>query len=257
MTVATMPLDTPTISPFRAFAILFRWRVLQTRQELAQLLVMEVIFAAGIAVGFGFLIGDLDSTGAAYLATGALLMNMLMIAVALVPSTMTEARMSGALDYMWAQPFPRIVYLLSELSVWALVMLPGMVVSLVVTSLRFDFPLHVSPLVVPAMILILLTGTSVGAAIGLKAPSQQATNLYSNFVFITVLLFSPVNFPGDRLPGWLQEVHRVLPIAHMADLLRATLVGGLHTSAGTDLVVLSLWCAFGMIVTWRSVSRAG
>lgn len=255
MTTATMTLDAPAISPVRAFAILFRWRVLQTRQELAQLLVMEVLFATGIAVGFGFLIGDLDSEGAAYLATGALLMNLLMIAVALVPSTMTEARVSGALDYMWAQPFPRVVYLLSELTVWALVMLPGMVVSLVVTSIRFDFPLHISPLVVPALVLILLTGASVGAAIGLRAPSQQATNLYSNFVFISVLLFSPVNFPADRLPGWLQGVHQVFPIAHMADLLRAALLDGLHTNAGADLAVLGAWCVLGVVSTWRAVNR--
>jgi len=64
-----------------------------------------------------------------------------------------------------------------------------------------------------------------------------------------------VNFPADRLPGWLQAVHSVLPIAHMADLVRATLVGGVSTSAGTDLLILTPWCLFGLFVTWRSVSR--
>jgi ABC-2 type transport system permease protein len=108
---------------------------------------------------------------------------------------------------------------------------------------------------VPAVALVLLTGTSVGAAIGLRSPSQQTTGLFSNFVLIIVLLFSPVNFPGDRLPGWLQGVHQVLPIAHMGDLVRATLVGGTETNVGLDLVVLGLWCAFGIAVTIRSVSR--
>jgi len=243
-------------SPWRAYTILCRWRALQLRQELPQLVVAQILFATGTAVGLGFLIGHVDPVAGAYLATGAFLINLLLIAVAFVPTVMTESKTSGAFDYLWALPFPRLVYMLAELTIWALAVLPGMIVSLVVTSIRFDFDLRISPLVIPAVVLVLLTASSVGAAIGLRSPSQQLTNLISNFVIIVVLLFSPVNFPADRLPGWLQAVHSVLPIAHMADLVRATLVGGVTTSAGTDLLILAPWCAFGLLVTWRSVSRA-
>ena len=239
----------------RAFGILLRWRVAQLRQELPQLMLVQVLFATGTAVGLGFLIPDVDPVAGAYLATGAFLLNLLLIAVAMVPNVMTEAKTSGALDYMWALPFPRLVYLAAELTIWSFCVVPGMLVSLVVTSLRFDFDLRFTPLVLPAVALVLLTGSSVGAAIGLKSPSQQVTNMISNFTIIVVLLFSPVNFPADRLPGWLQGVHEFLPIGHMADLMRSTLVRGIDTHPGTDFIVLALWCTFSLAVTWRSVSR--
>jgi ABC-2 type transport system permease protein len=241
--------------PVRAYRILCRWRALQLRQELPSIVVAQVLFATGTAIGLGFLIPDVDPVAGAYLATGAFLINLLIVAIAVVPGTMTEAKVSGSLDYMWALPFPRLAYLLAELTIWALAMLPGMTVSLVVTSIRFDFDLDVSILVVPAIALTLVTASSVGAAIGLRSPSQQTTNLFTNFVLVVVLLFSPVNFPAERLPGWLQGVHEVLPIAAMADLIRGTLVGGTQPDVGHDLVVLGLWCAIGAAVTWRAVGR--
>ena len=251
MTAARLS-PTPAV---RAYRILCRWRLLQLRPELPSLVVAQVLFATGTAIGLGFLIPDVDAVAGAYLATGAFLINLLIVAIAMVPGMMTEAKVSGVLDYMWTLPFPRLVFLLAELTIWALAMLPGMIVSLIVTSIRFDFDLEISFLVVPVVALTLVTASSVGAAIGLKSPSQQTTNLFTNFVLIAVLLFSPVNFPADRLPGWLQAVHEVLPIAPMADLVRGTLVGGLDAAVGRDLAVLGLWCAAGMAVTWRAVRR--
>jgi len=242
-------------SPLRAYRIICRWRVAQLRQELPMLVFAQVLFATGTAIGLGFLVPNVDSTAGGYLATGAFLINLLIVAIAMVPGMMTEAKVTGALDYMWALPFPRLMYLLAELTVWALAILPGMVVSLVITSVRFDFALQVSPLIVPVVALVLVTASSVGAAIGLRSPSQQTTNLFSNFVLIAVLLFSPVNFPAERLPEWLQAVHQVLPIGAMADLVRMCLVGESNPTVETDLVNLALWCAAGVAITVRAARR--
>ena len=242
-------------SPLRAYRILFRWRVAQMRQELPQIVVVQTLFATGAAIGFGFLIPDVGPRAGAYLATGAFLVNLLIVAVAVVPGTMTEAKVTGALDYLWALPVPRLAHLGAELTIWSLATLPGMVISLVVTSVRFDFALEISPLVVPAVALVLVTASTVGAAIGLRSPSQQTTSLFSNMVLIGALLFSPINFPADRLPGWLQGVHEVLPLTHMAELLRATLVPEADARVGLNLLVLGAWAAGGLVITVRSVRR--
>lgn len=250
--MALVPKPAPVL---RAFATLVRWRVLALRMELPQLVFAQVVFATGMAIGMGFLIPDVDAETGAYLATGAFLINLLMIAIAIVPSVMAEARMSGALDYMWALPFPRLAYIAAEIAVWSAAALPGMVVSLVITSLRYDFELAISPLVLPVIVLILFSGSTVGTAIGLRAPSPQATNLFSNFVIVALLLFSPVNFPASRLPGWVQGVHEVLPIESMADLVRTTLVDVGDADVVRALVVVGVWCAAGIAFTVRSVSR--
>ena len=36
-------------------------------------------------------------------------------------------------------------------------------------------------------------------------------NLIANALVFFVLLFSPIVFPASQLPGWLYDLHRVLP----------------------------------------------
>ena len=244
------------VPPLRAFTILCRWRFTQLGKELPQILIVQILVATGTGVGLGFLVSDLDPLAGADLATGAFLLNLFIVAIVFVPQTVTESKATGALDYLQSLPVPRLAQPLAELVVWSSAVLPGMLVSLVITSLRFDVDLHLSPLVVPAVLLTLLTATAVGHAIGMRSGSQQMTGLLTNALLMLVLLFSPVNFPADRLPGWLQGVHEVLPIASMGDLLRGGLLAGYDADVGSDVLVLCVWAALACLLTWRSVARA-
>ena len=242
-------------SALRAFTILCRWRYLQLGKELPQLLLAQVVIATGTGVGLGFLISGQDDVAGSYIATGAFLLNLFIIAAVMVPSVIAEQKHTGALDYMWSLPAPRLAHPLAELVVWSSAALPGMLVSLLAMSFRFDLDLRFGPLLVPAVLLTIVTATAVGTAIGLRSPSQQATNLLTNALLMLVLLFSPVNFPGERLPGWLQAVHDVLPIASMADLVRGGLLSGYEAEVGRDLLVLGAWCVVAVTVTFRGVNR--
>ena len=250
--IATMA---STVTPLRAFTILLRWRFTQMAKELPQILLVQILVATGTGVGLGFLVSDADPVAGSYLATGAFLLNLFIIAIVFVPQTVAESKVSGTLDYMLSLPVPRLAQPLADLAVWVSAILPGMLISLVITSLRFDVDLRLSVLVVPAVALTLVTATSVGTAIGLKSGSQQMTGLVTNALLMLVLLFSPVNFPAERLPGWLQAVHEVLPIAAMADLLRGGLLAGYHSDVARDLVVLGLWAAVAMTLTWRTIGK--
>jgi ABC-2 type transport system permease protein len=238
------------ISPFRAFGVLVRWRFLQMRAELPQVLLLQIVVATGTGVGLGFLLPRGDTVAGAYVATGAILLNLFIIAVVMVPQVVAQQKLSGEHDYMWSLPVPRLVHPLAELVLWTI-----MLVAFVITSLRFDLDLDVSPLIVPAVLLTLLTGTAVGTAIGLRSKSQQMMNLATNALLMLVLLFSPVNFPAERLPGWLQAIHQVLPIGSMADLVRGALLAGYEADVARDLVNLGIWSALGIAVTVRTVNR--
>ena len=61
-------------------------------------------------------------------------------------------------------------------------------------------------------------------------------------------------FPADRLPVWLQDIHRVLPIQYMADLSRGTLTD-LPVNLGRAFAIVGAWFAAGLIVTWATVRR--
>ena len=58
-----------------------------------------------------------------------------------------------------------------------------------------------------------------------------------------VLLFSPVQFPISRLPIWLADVHRVLPIYYLGQVLRASVTRGLVSNLALSYAVLAAWTA--------------
>jgi len=55
---------------------------------------------------------------------------------------------------MRSLPIPRLVYLLADMTVWLAVVLPGVVFAVIIGSIRFGLDLQISPLVVPAVILV-------------------------------------------------------------------------------------------------------
>ncbi|TVR20775.1 MAG: hypothetical protein EA389_15890 [Ilumatobacter sp.] len=113
-------------------------------------------------------------------------------------------------------------FLAADATVWFLAMLPGLVVALVVARWHYDLALSVSPLVVVAVLLVGLTATGIGYAIASFVP-PMITLLLTNLLLFVSLMFSPINFPAERLPTWLQAVHQVLPITSMAAVSRSPL----------------------------------
>lgn len=83
----------------------------------------------------------------------------------------------------------------------------------------------------------------------------QVANQLTSFISIGILLFSPINFPMNRLPGWLQGVHRVLPVKYMGDLIRWSLTGRADASAAVAFAVVGAWCVAGLLVSYRLAVR--
>jgi ABC-type polysaccharide/polyol phosphate export permease len=82
------------------------------------------------------------------------------------------------------------------------------------------------------------------------------TNVTVNVLIFVVLMFSPVVFPIDQLPHWLAEVHRVLPIYHLAQVIRASVTTGLVHGVTTSYAILAgwtvaAWSAAGWVVGRR------
>jgi ABC-2 type transport system permease protein len=99
--------------------------------------------------------------------------------------------------------------------------------ALVVGVTIFGITLHPGsvPGVVISIVIVAFSCTGIGllnAALGLR---WRETGVLSNFILYFLLLFAGVNVPLDLLPGWLQNVSKVLPITHGAEAARE-IVGG-------------------------------
>jgi len=230
------------MSALRSYRLLVTWQARRMKMFLPLGIVVQALFAFGIVAGYPLLFPSIDRTTVLYLATGGPAVSLITMGLVAVPQMVTQARTEGTLDYMRTLPVPRVVYLLADMTVWLAVVVPGVVFAVFVAALRFGLDLEISPLVVPAVLLVVLTATSVGYAMASLLPPLVA-QMASQILVVFILMFSPLTFPASRLPGWLAAIHSVLPIQAMGELMRGTLASNTFPITAGAFLLLGAWCA--------------
>jgi ABC-2 type transport system permease protein len=237
-----------------SYGLLLRWQVLRMRRQIALFVVIQLALALGVVYGLAFLIPDIDPRSALFLATGAPTLTLLLLGLTVVPQEVGMGKLTGRLAYVATLPVPRLAPAAAELTFWLLVQLPGTALALAIAAARFDFALDVSVAVIPALVLVALCGAALGYALAMATKPEVAQQL-SSFIAIGILLFSPINFPIERLPRFLAAIHRVLPISYMADLMRWSLTGRAVDNVGLAFGVVAAWCGAGIAISWRVTVR--
>lgn len=245
----------PRIGLWTGYATLLRWTLAQTGPMLPFVIVVQAVLAAGIIVGFGLLIPDIDTATAQFLSTGAPTVLLMIVGIVMVAMGVAQARTSGTFTYLRALPVPRPLLLLADLTVWLVVALPSVAVAVIVAQLRYDFSYSFDwPLLVTASMLTAVTASALGYAIAVSLP-PLLTQLVTQVLVFFVMLFSPVTFPASQLPVWFQTVHDVLPFRPAADLIRAGLLADTYDASARDLIVLLIWCVFALAISIRAMVR--
>jgi ABC-2 type transport system permease protein len=244
------------VAALRSYFLLVRWQGLRSKGFLPFAIVIQGLFSLGIVVGLPLLFPQMDESTILYLATGAPAITLITMGLVAVPQMVAQAKTEGTLDYMRTLPIPRVVYLLADLTVQLAIVLPGVVFGVVIATLWFDLPLAPSPLVVPSVILVVLTATAVGYGMAAILPPLMA-NLMSQVLVVLVFMFSPLNFPADRMPDWLAALHSVLPIQAMGEVLRGSLAPASFPLTPGPYAMLAVWAVGAFAVTWRILARRG
>jgi ABC-2 type transport system permease protein len=132
--------------------------------------------------------------------------------------------------------------------------LPGMVAALGVAALRFDLSFTVSPLIIPAVLLVALTSVAIGYGLAYAAKPEVA-GLVTQLILFMALMFAPINYPAERLPDWVAQVHAWLPFVYMAQAIRETLNTPSGGVALLPFAILAAWGMAGLAVTYRVMTR--
>jgi len=239
----------------RSCGLLLRWQVQRNRKLLVLLVAIQVALGIGMIYGFSFLLPHITPEVALFFATGAPTLSMILIGLTVVPQETALSRTNGRFAYVAALPVPRLAPMFADVTFWLLVQLPGWVVTLFLAVLHFHLDLNVEPALVPAVALVSLSAAAVGYGVAVWFPPAAVTQV-SQFMSIALLLFSPINFPLDRLPSWLQDVHRVLPVTYMADLVRGGLTGHYDVNRALAFGIVGAYCALGLTVAaWAARRR--
>jgi ABC-2 type transport system permease protein len=227
----------------------------RTRVCLPLALAVQVLIGSGLVIGFGLLLGEIPPTAALYLSTGVTVISMITIGFVLAPQLIAQQKIAGTYEYLWSLPVPRTTWVAASLTVNTLIAVPGMVVALLVGVWRYDIDLDVSVLVLPAVFLTLGTAATIGMAMAHAIPNPMITMLATQILVFVIMLYSPINFPPDRLPDWLAAIHRFLPFEHMANVVRAGLTRGLATEVEFSFLVLGIWATASWSLTAWVVGR--
>ena len=240
----------------RSYSLLVTWQALRKKNYLPLMMAVQTLFSLGIVLGYPLLFPTLDRTSIYLIATGAPAISMVSVGLVALPQTVGEQKAEGSLAYMRSLPVARLAFLVADLTVWLAIVIPGVVLGVIVGAWRFGLDLQVSPLVAPAVLMVALTATCVGYAIASVLP-YMLTVIITQALVVFVFMFSPLTFLPDKLPGWLEAIHRVLPVQAMGEVTRGTLAPnefGLPLSA---FVTLAAWCVLGFGVTYATMSRRG
>lgn len=111
-----------------------------------------------------------------------------------------------------------------------------------------------SVLVLGVVVLIGTAFSAIGLIVNALAKAYDFFTYYFTLVVTPMAFISGVFFPVAQLPGWLQSVAQLMPLAHAVALARPLLLGQWPTDALLHVAVLiayTLVCAYIAIVLTR------
>ncbi len=168
----------------RSYSLMLKWQVLNGRTMLPFVVFIQLIISIGTVAGLGLLFRDIDPESAKYLTTGGATLAFITLGMTFLPGAIAQARERKAFDYIWSLPVPRMTYLAADLTLWLVAILPGVVLALVVGSIRYGFALEISPLVIPAVIVVALAASFIGNTIAHLSPSIVLTSMIANVIIL-------------------------------------------------------------------------
>lgn len=238
----------------KSYGLMVKWVLLSYRPWLPLFFAVQICIAVAFIYGMSYFYPVITPDVAKYLITGAPTLILLTTGLVMVPQTVASSRTEGTFDYIWSLPVPRMAHIAADTTVMVGTTLPSIILAVILGAVRFDFSLNASLLVIPAVLLISMSGSFIGYAIAFAVPKPMMVNVITQIMVFIVMMFSPVMFPVERLPEWMRAIHMVLPIQYMADLVRGTLTD-LPVKLGLSFAVVGAWCAVCFGLTWMMVRK--
>ena len=202
----------------RQFAGVFLWSFLRHRYLLPILTIVQVFFALAIVYGATLLMGDLDATGTEIVCVGTIELALIAIAISIAPQILSQSRTEKFLDYQKNLPIPRPLLLFSDFLIWILVATPGIFAIIIACWLRFGLFPMLSWQLFTVLLISIITYLALGYMLALWLP-EAGTQVASQLLMITALLFAPILYPASRLPEWLNVIHDCLPFVPSRKLM--------------------------------------
>jgi ABC-2 type transport system permease protein len=220
---------------------MLRWHAASLRIWMVLLAIVQVLSGVGFVLGISLFFKHIPTSAALYVSTGVPVINLTMVGLILGPQLVASQRTSGSYEYLRSLPVSRTVNAAAWYTVCLIGGVPAVVVSLCVACLRYSLPLHVTAMIVPAVLLTSFAATMLGYAVAHAISNAMATALITQALVFVVFGFAPVLYPVAQMPRWLSALNWWFPFRHMAVVTRAALTSLPRPGLGTSYAVLGVW----------------
>lgn len=238
----------------RDYALLAQIQFLELRTWAPITLIFSALFPAAMILGFGVIGGGVSRSGFIYIVSGTTVMSLLVtIGITGTAQDLGEMQRKGDFQYYASLPISKASLLGAIVTVRVVSALPGLILTLVLGSMRYHTPadLNVGTLALLPVTVLALAG--VGAAIGLLVSDFRVVATLSQLSFVVVMFASPVLIPLHQLPHALQWLAYALPPSYAADGLRHALTANLGGRFLLDIAVLATAAVISLGAVGRSM----
>ncbi|HXZ99080.1 MAG TPA: ABC transporter permease [Candidatus Binatia bacterium] len=263
MATVALPAATPRLRSgpvewLRSCAVMARWQLASLRLFIPMLAAVEVLAGVGFVLGFGlFFTSRVPATSVVYCATGVPVITLYIVGLVFLPQVVGMQKLAHTYEFLQSEPVPRSAGFVSWYAMNLLVGVPGMVASLIAGWLRFGVSLHVSAAVIPATLLVCLTSSAIGFAMGHAVAVPMVSNVLAQVLNFVAIGFSPIAMPAGQLPDWLASLNRGLPFGSMGTIMRSALGVATPDSVPGAYALLAGWTCAGLLLAAVAVMRRG
>lgn len=181
---------------------------------------------------------------ALYLTAGNAILSLVLGPMQSMANDLAWAKQRNDHEYLATLPFSKLQMVLGFVSVSTVFSIPTMLFTIFIGGFWLGFPINVSWMVIPVLILAALSMCGVGVFIGVYARNGHHANMMNALTSGAVMFLSPVLIPYSNLPRILQWTSKLLPTSYAADAFRAS-IGG--------YVGLKTWMQCGVLVAFATV----
>lgn len=235
------------------FGGLVKWSLLRHRFYIPVFVVVQIILSFAVIYGFLFITNSTNQAEKSYLCTGAMAINVIAVTCVLAPQIVSEAKQNGVYEYQKTLPVSRVEILLSDLLIWGLLCLPGILSSILISKFGFGLDVSIGINSILSVLLIIFSLLLVGFAIAYILPSN-VVSLVTQLIMIGGLMFSPIIYATDRLPSWTITLYKYFPFVPASQIIRSSIFR-LEYVDSQNFSTLIVWACFGFFLSLITLSR--
>ena len=225
---------------------LFFVRWANIRNEWYFHVILGPVFPLGMLLFLRMLGAADDPARALYVTAGNAILMLVLGPMQSIANDLAWGKQRHDLEHLATLPFTKLQLVLAWVSVNTVFIIPAMLMTMYVGGLFMGFPVAISWVAVPVMVLAGFSMCGLGVFIGVYARNGHHANIMNTLTTGVVMFLSPILVPFENLPSLLRFTSGFLPTSYAADAFRFAMGGEAMRTVSLNLGILALF-AVGLL----------